>query len=85
MTRDLDIPLDVLSRTAERLTDECGTLLRRLIAGLAMPDWPEGTWRAISITLDPAFDTAVAGASRLDGLLDAVREADGLTYDYEGD
>ena len=88
MTRDLDIPLEVLARIADRLTFECGPVLRRLVAGLVMPDWPEGTSRAISITLDPTVDATVdasVGASRLDCLLDAVREADGLTYDYEGD
>jgi hypothetical protein len=85
VTRDLDIPVEVLTLTAQRLTDACGSQLGRLVAGLAMPDWPEGTWRAISITLDPEFDAAPAGASRYDGLLDAFREADGLTYEFEGD
>ncbi len=85
MTRDLDIPIEVLARTAHQLTDACGTLLRRLVAGLAMPDWPEGTWRAISFTLDPQFDAVPAAASRYESILDALREADGLTYEYEGD
>ena len=85
MTRDLDIPFEVLTDTARRLRDQCGQLLQRLAAGLAMPDWPEGTWRAISITLDPALALTPATAANFDALLDTMREADGLTYEYEGD
>ncbi len=85
MTRDLDIPLEVLADTARRLRDQCGQLLQRLVAGLAMPDWPEGAWRAISITLDPALALTPATAASFDSLLDAMREADGLTYEYDGD
>ena len=85
MTRDLDIPLEVLADTARRLRDQCGQLLQRLAAGLAMPDWPEGAWRAISITLDPALALTPATAASFDSLLDAMREADGLTYEYDGD
>jgi hypothetical protein len=86
VTRDLDIPIAVLTDIANRLRGRCGGALQRLVAGLAMPDWPEGTWRAISISLDPELDaTPAASAARLDELLDVVREADALTYEYEGD
>jgi hypothetical protein len=84
ITRDLDIPFDVLSETARRLEAECGQLIRRLVAGLAMPDWPEGLWRAISFTLDPLVLTP-AGANGMENVLDVLREADGLAYEYEGD
>ena len=84
MTRDLDIPFDVLDRTARQLQSECGQLIRRLVAGLSMPDWPEGLWRAISFTLEPMDPTPGADA-RLEGMLDVLREADGLAYEYEGD
>jgi hypothetical protein len=67
MTQDLDIPLEILHATAGRLLSEFGQLIRRLSAGLLMPDWPEGARRAINISLGP------------------VREADGLTFEYEGD
>jgi hypothetical protein len=77
VTRDLAIPLDVLTVTADQLLSEFGTLLRKLVAGLAMPDWPEGSWRAISLTLPRP---AMAGA---EGVLDDVRQADQFTFDYE--
>jgi hypothetical protein len=54
-------------------------LLRKLVAGLAMPDWPEGAWRAISLTLPRP---AMAGA---EGTLDDMRQADQFTFDYEDD
>jgi hypothetical protein len=85
VTRDLDIPFEVLSAAAHQLLTQCGAVLRRLIAGLAMPDWPEGAWRAIHLTLEPFADHTRAALSRLDGVLDVVREADGLAYDCEGD
>jgi hypothetical protein len=85
VTRDLDIPLDVLSETAGQLLAECGAQLRRLIAGLSMPDWPEGAWRAITMTVDSIAEPAREALCRLDSFLDSVREADGLTYEYEGD
>ena len=76
VTRDLAIPLDVLTATADQLLSEFGTLLRKLVAGLAMPDWPEGSWRAISLTLPrPALAT--------EGALDKLRQADQFTFEYE--
>lgn len=81
MTRDLDIPLDTLTATAGKLLRECGQMIQRLAAGLAMPDWPEGARRAISISLTPAFATT---ALPMETWLDTIREADALAYD-EGD
>ena len=81
VTRDLAIPLDTLCDTARQLLDENGTAIRRLAAGLTMPDWPEGTRRAISFTL-PTPMRASAGA-RADALMESLRELDGLTFDAE--
>ncbi|MFI5232361.1 MAG: hypothetical protein ACHQSE_07605 [Gemmatimonadales bacterium] len=72
--REVEIPLAVLLETAGQLLAECGQGIRRLLAGLLMPDWPEGTSRAINFSFAPA----VAGG-RLSGesLLASLREADG--------
>ena len=43
VTRDLLIPIEQLHLTARQLLEECGQLIRRLVAGLNMPDWPEGS------------------------------------------
>jgi hypothetical protein len=89
MTEDLDIPFETLSETARRLLGECGSLIRQMVAGLLMPDWPEGVRRAISFTVAPAMLPAALGPSIVGGfgsdalLLDSLREADG--YDVEGD
>src|SRR5438876_6638163 len=53
VTRDLEIPLEILHATATQLLSECGQLIRRLVAGLSMPDWPEGARRAINVTIGP--------------------------------
>jgi hypothetical protein len=79
VTRDLLIPLDVLTATADQLLVEFGALLRKLVAGLAMPDWPEGAWRAISLTLPRPV---LAGA---EVALDDMRQADQFTFEYEDD
>lgn len=79
------IPLDTLRATAGELLGECGQVIRRLAAGLAMPDWPEGARRAINITLTPVAEVTAAVRSRADGWLEMLREADGLAYDTEGD
>lgn len=73
---DLKIPLTVLRETAQDLLTEGGQAIRRLLAGLLMSDWPEGTRRALS------FQLAAAGApARTSDMLAAVREADGADYD----
>ncbi len=77
VSRDLDIPLDRLRKTAEELLRDCGAVIHRLWAGLRMPDWPEGARRAISVSLDPAFVAPALAAGALEAMLDAVREGDG--------
>jgi len=83
ITSELDIPFDVLSGRARALHDEFGAMLQRLVAGLSMPDWPEGSWRAIGIDLESLAEPTVVGVNG-DDLLSSLREADGLTYEYEG-
>lgn len=74
--RDLNIPLTVLRETAQELLDEGGQAIRRLLAGLLMAEWPEGTRRALS------FQLAGAGApNRSSDVLAAVREADAGNFD----
>lgn len=85
VTQDLEIPLEVLRATAISLLDECGGAIRRLVAGLSMPDWPEGTRRAISFTLTPLASLSVMPGGAFDALLDSYRQADGLAFDNEGD
>jgi hypothetical protein len=85
VTRDLMIPYDVLEETASHLLRECGVAIRRLVAGLSMPDWPEGTRRAISFTLSSQVILPAGAGARLDTLLDSYRQADGLEADNEGD
>jgi hypothetical protein len=85
ITRDFTIPIEVIMATANHLLGECGDSIRRLVAGLSMPDWPEGARRAISFTLTP-FAVLPAGAgARIDALLESYRQADGLFFDSEGD
>jgi hypothetical protein len=76
--RELEIPLAVLLETAGTLLAECGQGIRRLLAGLLMPDWPEGTSRAINFSFAP-----MAGGAQPSGetLLASLREADGVTTD----
>jgi hypothetical protein len=85
MTRDVDIPMETLRQTASELLAECGQMIRRLAAGLSMPDWPEGARRAINITLSPVVEVTAAVRTGADGFLDLLREADGLAYESEGD
>ena len=85
MTQDLDIPLEILQSTATRLLSECGQLIRRLVAGLTMPDWPEGARRAITVSLAPVVELTAGARARIDSMLEKVRDAEGLTFDYEGD
>ncbi|MGH7662842.1 MAG: hypothetical protein ACRENI_00870 [Gemmatimonadaceae bacterium] len=85
VTRDLDIPLEMLHFTAGQLLDECGQLIHQLSAGLSMPDWPEGTRRALTVSLHPSFEPGYDRRSRLETVLERLREADGSTFEYEGD
>lgn len=85
MSRDVDIPLETLRITAAQLLSEFGSLINRMVAGLSMPDWPEGARRAITFPLTPFVEMSTATRTRMEGMLDTLREADGLTFDYEGD
>lgn len=59
-SRDLTISMDQLRSTAAEFMSVSGADLRLLVAGLQMPDWPEGTRRAISFSLTAP---ALAGVS----------------------
>jgi hypothetical protein len=85
VTRDLEIPLAILQSTAAQLLGECGQLIRRLVAGLSMPDWPEGARRNITISLGPVVGLAAPVLAPLESMLDRLREGDAMAYDYEGD
>lgn len=85
MTRDLEIPLEILHATAHQLLSECGQIIRKLVAGLSMPDWPEGARRAINITLGPIAGLTAPIFRPLESALEVWREADGLAFDYDGD
>ena len=85
MTQDLEIPHDILLGTARRLLADCGSAIGQMVAGLSMPDWPEGVRRAINFSLGWQGLTPIAAQAGYgsDALLDSLREADG--YDTEGD
>lgn len=85
VTRDLDIPFATLLGTAQAILGDCGQAIKGLLAGLRMPEWPEGTRRALMVSLHPAFALPAGAAADAELLLAAVREADGLTSDIEGD
>lgn len=83
VTRDLEIPLEILHATAAQLLSECGQIIRRLVAGLSMPDWPDGARRAINVTLGPIVGLTKPMFMPLESALEAWREADGLAFDTE--
>lgn len=84
VTQDVEIPLEILKATARQLLVECGGLIRRLAAGLAMPEWPEGAKRALSVSLGPIVGLTAPLVAPLE-TLERLREADGLAFEYEGD
>ena len=85
VTRDLSIAPEVIRDTANQLLLECGTTIRRLVAGLSMPDWPEGARRAISFTLTYTAILPAGAGARVDSLLEHYRQSDGYTFDNDGD
>ena len=85
MTRDLEISMDTLQVTAGHLLAECGQMIRRLAAGLTMPDWPEGARRAINVSLNPIVGLAAPVFAPFEAMLEQIREADALAFEYEGD
>ena len=85
LTRDLEIPLETLHSTATQLLVECKQLILRLVAGLSMPDWPEGARRAISISIGPIVGLTGPVFAPLESVIERLREADGLAFETEGD
>jgi hypothetical protein len=85
VTTDLEISLDRLHATANQLLSECGQLIRRLVAGLSMPDWPEGARRAISISIGPIMGITAPVFAPVDGWMERLREADAFAFETEGD
>ncbi|HEY5546130.1 MAG TPA: hypothetical protein VIK50_08750 [Gemmatimonadaceae bacterium] len=85
VTRDVSIAPDVIRETANQLLQECGATIGRLVAGLSMPDWPEGARRAISFTLTSYSILPTGAGARRDSLLEHYRQSDGYTFDNEGD
>jgi len=92
VTRDVEIPFATLQLRAAELLGENGQTLRRVAAGLSMPDWPEGTDRALSFTLGTLYAARMGSGAytRLDDAgaehwLDNMREADAFAFDVEGD
>jgi hypothetical protein len=72
--RELAIPLTVLRETAQELLVEGEQGIRRLLAGLLMAEWPEGTRRALS------FQLASGATARTSDMLAAMREADAENF-----
>jgi hypothetical protein len=82
--RDVVIPLDKLTETSRELLAEFGQAIRRLVAGLLMPDWPEGSRKAINLSMGTVAVPA-GGVRNVDELLDNFREAQGLAFEVEGE
>ncbi|MES2525074.1 MAG: hypothetical protein V4617_20415 [Gemmatimonadota bacterium] len=93
MTRDHNIPLVQLEARALELLGECGPTLRRVAAGLAMADWPEGAERALSFSLSDTDATSFGGGAGqtlrdevgVENWLDTLRQADAYGFDMEGE
>jgi hypothetical protein len=85
VTSDLEIPLETLHVTAKQLLLDCGQIIRRLVAGLSMPDWPEGARRAITISIGPIMGLTAPVFAPLETVMERLREADGLAFETEGD
>ncbi|MBI1808299.1 MAG: hypothetical protein HYR75_00255 [Gemmatimonadetes bacterium] len=82
VTNNLEIPLAVLVETSGAILRDCGQAIGRLLAGLLMPDWPEGTSRALT------FSFASSSAAVLvptEAMMARLREADGFTFAGEDD
>ena len=83
VTRDLIIPYEQLHETASHLLAECGQLIGRLVAGLNMPDWPEGARRAISVSLGPIAGITAPVFAPLEAIIERLREAEGLAFEAD--
>lgn len=80
LTRNLEIPLALLVETSSTLLLECGRTIRRLLAALLMPDWPEGAARAITFSFGGGF---TGTAEPAEGMLAMLRESDGLDSEQD--
>lgn len=85
VTRDLLISNEQLHETARHLLAECGQLIGRLVAGLNMPDWPEGARRAISVSLGPIAGITAPVFAPLEAIVERLREAEGLAFEADVD
>jgi hypothetical protein len=85
VTHDLEIPLERLGAVSAQLFEECGTQIRRLVAGLSMPDWPEGARRAINISLESFTGSAATVFTPLEATLERLRAADAFAFEFDGD
>jgi hypothetical protein len=83
VTRDLIIPYEQLQQTAQHLLAECSQLIGRLVAGLNMPDWPEGARRAISVSLGPIAGITAPVFAPLEAIVERLREAEGLAFEAD--
>lgn len=82
---DLEIPIELLTATAKELLADFGQVIRKLVAGLSMPDWPEGARRAITVSLAPIAELTAPVFAPLDVMFERLREADGLAFEAESD
>ena len=80
LTRNLEIPFAVLFASSSTLLVECGHTIRRLLAALLMPDWPEGAARAITFSFGGGFTGTDLAA---EGMLAMLRESDGLDSEQD--
>ena len=85
VTQNLEISLERLNTTAAQLLGECGQLIRRLVAGLSMPDWPEGARRAITVSLEPLAGMTYPVFAPLEAMMEQLREADSFAFEFDGD
>src|SRR5258708_22921670 len=77
VTRDLLIPIEQLRQTARQLLDECGQLIRRLVAGLNTPHSPGGAPRPITAAPCPNPRGAPPAFAPLPALLQPLRRRPG--------
>ena len=86
MTRDLEIPLEILHSTAGRLLAECGQLIRRSGRWAYRCQIGQREHAARSrFRLGPSLASQRQCSRRSRRMLDRMREAEGLTFEAEGD
>ncbi len=78
---DVDHGDDTLTVAAQRILTESGPAIRRLAADLTMPDWPEGSRRAISFSLPTPV--RYSGGMGSEAMLESLRELDGMTFEAD--